>query len=238
MREVPMDPILIAAAGGMRSRMASLDMLANNLSNADTSGFKADRELTDLFDAQVPDAARHWTDYSQGALEPTGNPLDLALNGDGFFALNGPSGVVYSRSGSFRPDRTGVLTSLAGLPVRNALDGSAIHIKEASPVDISGDGTVTQDGGIVGKLSVVKVGSANTSFRKAGSSIFAASGEELAVEPSDAEVRHGVLERSNVSVADSSVRLVGVMRQFEMLQRAAATSSEMDKHATEEVARV
>lgn len=232
-----MDALLIAAAGGMRSRMAALDVLANNLSNADTAGFKADRELTGVFDRTVPDSALHWTDYSQGALEPTANPLDLALSGNGFFALNSPTGVVYSRSGSFRPNRDGILSSTAGFAVRNALDGREIRIDTTKSVEVSDNGTLTQDGLVIGRVDVVGVQAAQTAFRKAGASTFSAVPGTVRAEPSTTEVRGGMVERSNVSVADSSVRLVGVMRQFEMLQRAAAAGSEMDKHATDEVAK-
>src|ERR1044072_8466847 len=97
-----MDPFTAIAASGLRARMESLELLANNIANASTGGYKADRELYSLYAA--PEAAAqdevsvmpvidtHWTDYSQGELRVTENPLDLALTGRGFFAVNGPTG--------------------------------------------------------------------------------------------------------------------------------------------------
>src|SRR5580704_6915387 len=108
-----MDPITISAASGLRTRMDSLDMLANNLANGSAGGYKADREFYSLYVApeaagSVPDAdtlpviERPWTDFSQGELRPTGNPLDVALTGKGFFTVAGPSGPLYTRNGAFR----------------------------------------------------------------------------------------------------------------------------------------
>ncbi len=111
-----MDPLLINAASGMKARMESLDMLANNLANSGTNGFKADREFYTLFQSAsendgLPLIDKRWTDFSQGSILPTGNPLDLALDGKGFFALNSPTGVVYSRNGSFQISPTNQLVN-------------------------------------------------------------------------------------------------------------------------------
>ena len=100
-----MDPIAATAASGLRARMESLDLLANNVANASTGGYKADREFYSLYVA--PDAAdsdslstmpvieKPWTDFSQGLVQQTGNPLDLALSGKGFFAVQSPRGPLY-----------------------------------------------------------------------------------------------------------------------------------------------
>src|SRR5437867_3338622 len=97
-----MDPLLISAASGMKARSESLDLLANNIANTGTAGFKADREFYSLYESQLPLVEGQWTDYSQGVLTPSGNPLNVGLAGPGFFALNSPAGVVYTRSGVFQ----------------------------------------------------------------------------------------------------------------------------------------
>ena len=98
-----MDPLLITATSGMKARMDSLDMLANNIANSGTAGFKTDREFYSLYEQSAPGGReRQWTDFSQGQLTPTGNPLNLALSGKGFFALNAPIGTIYTRSGNFQ----------------------------------------------------------------------------------------------------------------------------------------
>ena len=107
-----MDPLTATAASGLRARMESLDLLANNVANAATGGYKADREFYSLYaDPEAADSGsasamplieKPWTDLSQGVLQNTGGPFDLALSGRGFFAVNGPSGPLYTRNGSFR----------------------------------------------------------------------------------------------------------------------------------------
>src|SRR5579859_2921089 len=119
-----MDPISILAAGGIRSRMESLDLLANNLANAATSGYKSDREFYSLFTSDyaqgntstLPLVERKWTDFSQGLLQNTSNPMDVALSGNGFFAVNGPSGPLYTRNGSFQVGYSGNLSTSDGYP--------------------------------------------------------------------------------------------------------------------------
>src|SRR5580698_3259611 len=110
-----MDQLLINASSGMKARMDSLDMLANNMANSGTAGFKNDREFYNLYEQSLPTVERQYTDFSQGALLPTGNPLDAALNGKGFFALNSPSGIVYTRSGTFRISTSNELETKEGL---------------------------------------------------------------------------------------------------------------------------
>src|SRR5437879_3024463 len=117
-----MDPLLISAASGMNARMESIDMLANNLANTGTAGFKADREFNGLFEQELPVIERQWTDFSQGTVIPTGNPLDLALSGKGLFALNTPTGIVYTRNGSFQISKTNQLATAEGYTLRNILD--------------------------------------------------------------------------------------------------------------------
>src|SRR5688572_31326616 len=107
-----MDPLTSAAASGMRARLESLDMLANNLANASSAGYKLDREFYSLYaaaeaqadngsDTQVlPLIDRPWTDFSQGVLQPTAKPLDIALQGKGFFVVSGTSGPLYTRAGN------------------------------------------------------------------------------------------------------------------------------------------
>src|SRR5215831_4103926 len=102
-----MDPLMIAASGGMRSRMESLDMLANNVANSGVAGFKADREFYNLYTSEQADSSdgtsslpvieRPWTDFAQGTLVSTNSPSDLAITGKGFFVIDSPSGPLYTR---------------------------------------------------------------------------------------------------------------------------------------------
>jgi len=247
-----MDPLLISAASGMRSRMESLEMLSNNLANATTGGYKTDREFYSLYTAAeaaepaeeglspAPDTQpiieKHWTDYSQGNLRETGNALDVALEGSGFFAVNGPTGVLYTRNGSFRSNAAGLLTTSDGYPLRSTA-GATIVVAPDTPVDIATDGTVLQSGQPLGQLAVLDFPDRGT-FDKRGLNYFVNSDPAVTGAPAAAVVHQGHLEDSNVGTAETAVRLVSVMRQFESLQKAMTVGTEMNKYAIQEVARV
>jgi flagellar basal-body rod protein FlgF len=245
-----MDNLSIAAVSGLQSRMVSLDMLANNLANSSTGGYKSDREYYSLYaseDSQsgvdgglgttLPVVERQWTDFSPGILQTTGNPLDVALPGKGFFAINGPNGTLYTRNGSLQVLASGDLGSSDGYPVQST-DGGTIHIAAAKSITISADGTVQQDGQTVGRIGVVDFQSTGT-LQKVGSTNFQNTDTTATPQPmANPDVQQGKLEGSNVPVADAAMRLVGVMRQFEMLQKAIGISSDMDTKSIQEVARV
>src|SRR5580658_4622634 len=152
-----MDQIASIAASGLHSRMEALDLVANNLANAGPGGYKLDQEFYSLTSAcegsdiegnsgtKLPVIQKQWTDFTQGALQPTGNPLDLALSGKGFFVVNGPSGPLYTRSGSFQLSSSGALTTSDGYPVQTA-DGKTLQTNSQAPLEVAADGSVTQDG--------------------------------------------------------------------------------------------
>lgn len=243
-----MDPLTISAASGLRSRMESLDMLANNIANASTGGYKADREFYSLYTAPeaagpisgpdtMPVIERPWTDFSQGEVRATGNPLDVALEGKGFFSVNGPGGPMYTRDGSFHLSAANQLVTVDGYAIRGA-DGNPITLSSATPVEVWPDGTVHQDGQTAGEIAVVNFANP-AALGKQGRNYFRpANGSAPPVPATGYEVQQGRLEGSNASSAEAAVRLVSVMRQFEMLQKAAALGSEMNRKAVDEVARV
>lgn len=245
-----MDNLSIAAVSGLRSRMVSLDLLANNLANSATGGYKNDREYYGVYasdDAQssvdassrttLPVVERQWIDFSPGVLQATGNPLDVALPGRGFFVVKGPSGPLYTRNGSLQVLGSGELGSGDGYPLTTA-GGGSIRIGPAKAVTITADGSVQQDGQTVGQLAVVDFKSTEP-LKKVGSTNFENTDVKNLPEPmADPHLQQGKLEGSNVPVADAAMHLVGVMRQFEMLQKAIGISSEMDSKSIQEVARV
>src|SRR5256885_10572847 len=158
-----MDPIAAIASSGLRARMESLDLLANNLANASTGGYKADREFYGLYTSAdqtgdgtpstMPVIERPWTDHTQGMLHPTGNPLDVALDGKGFFGINGPTGPLYTRNGSFRLATDGRLTTGDGYSVRNR-QGAPLVLDASRNIQISSDGAGTHDGQTIGQLEI------------------------------------------------------------------------------------
>lgn len=244
-----MDNLTIAAASGLRSRMQSLDLLANNLANSATSGFKRDQEFYSLFssadsapaegqpNSTMPVIERQWTDFSPGPIQVTGNPLDVALNGNGFFVVNGPSGPLYTRSGNLQVLPSGELATSDAYPLRSTT-GAPIKTALGKPIEITTDGTVQQDGQTVGQLQVVAFKS-TASLQKMSNACFQNSDpKNPPAAATDLEVQQGKIEGSNVPVAEGAMRLVAVMRQFEMLQKAIGISGEMDTKTIQEVAKV
>jgi flagellar basal-body rod protein FlgF len=245
-----MDPLTSAAASGIRARLESLDMLGNNIANSSAPGFKADREFYGLYlsaeAADSPSATnptilpvieRQWTDFSQGSLTPTGNPLDLALNGQGFFVAQSPSGPVFTRDGRFRLSLKGELQTQDGYKIQGQ-DGKPILLDNTRPVEIGSDGTLRQDGQDVSRIALVNFPDP-AALAKRGNNYFRT---DLSTMPPasapQAEIQQGKIEAANSQPAESAVRLVNILRQFESLQKALSIGADMNRRAVEDVARI
>ena len=151
----------------------------------------------------------------QRAAEPAERPLDVALDGDGYFAVDAPGGVRYTRAGAFEVDATGTLRTTTGLAVRSA-DGGPLQIPtEATQISIGEDGAVSTELGPVGSLALATF--APGAMRHDGGSLFTAAGAPTAGPPP--RVQQGALEGSNVNVVRGVVDLVKVSRTYESLLR-------------------
>ncbi len=245
-----MDPLISAAASGIRARIESLDLLANNIANASAPGYKADREFYGLYlsseaadsppgttPTTLPVVERQWTDFSQGTLMPTGSPLDLALNGAGFFVASSASGPVFTRDGNFRLSTEGKLETLAGYAVQDS-SGNPILLDASKPIEVAPDGLIRQGGQDIAQIKVVDFKS-SSALAKRGSNYFQV---DLATMPAlpatGTEVQQGKIEAANAQPAESAVRLVNILRQFETLQKAMTIGNEMNRSAVQEVAKV
>jgi flagellar basal-body rod protein FlgG len=244
-----MDPLNLTAASGLRSRLESLELLSNNLANANTAGYKRDSEFYGVYRAHLmdddPDGAdpvtpslpyieRPWTDFRQGVIERTGNPGDLALSGPGFFAVESPGGVLYTRNGHFRLSSTGTLETADGYAVLSE-QGAPLQVTPGREFQIDPSGAVKQGNETVGRLRLVSFADM-TGVVKRGYSYFATAQEPA--EAAECKVLQGSTEGSNVPVAESAIRLVGLTRQFEMLNRAVAACGEMGRLSIQEVGKV
>jgi len=244
-----MDPLTTAAASGLQARLDSLDMLANNLANASTSGFKADREFystylspdlaleADPTVGESPVVEKNWTDFSQGTLLPTGNSTDLALSGPGFFAVNGPNGTLYTRNGGLRISPKGVLVTAEGYPVR--LTGNqTLQMQSADAIEVAPDGEMSQSGAALGQLELATFNDPSQ-LTKLPNGYFETPGPSVAPTPATTvQVAQGKLESSNTGSAETSVRMISLLRHFELLQHAIKIGTEMNRQAIEEVAKV
>ncbi|MEG9435341.1 flagellar hook basal-body protein [Edaphobacter sp. HDX4] len=251
-----MDSGLYAAYTGLMARAQALDTAANNLSNAGTNGFRAQRDffrgvLVDSLRPGSPGSSQvgqtvndfgilggNALDLGQGQIVATGNPLDAAIQGDGFFAIQTVSGVRYTRDGAFRRSSTGVLETSTGEPVLDAKQ-QPITVPTGT-VHISPDGSVSvatpAGSAIVGKIGIFDFAN-RYALTAEGTNRFSANGEKPIAAKGVLE--QGAIEGANQDAIHGSMQLVLVQRQAEMMQKALSVfNNELDKTATEELPRV
>src|SRR6185312_7267656 len=221
-----MDNALMLGLQTQRVLQRRLDVSANNLANVNTSGFKADELLTEEVDDTGASADVDPTDIrfvrdvglardlSQGEIASTGNPLDVAIEGSGFFMVQGPGGqTMYTRDGAFKLSGEGQLVTADGRPVLNS-GGAPITIESEtgeSP-QIGRDGAITVAGAEVGRLGVVMF-AAPGALSKVGDNLWDAHGQ--ASEPFDGVVMQGALEGSNVRPVIEITRLIEISRAYQ-----------------------
>ncbi len=247
-----MDAIGIAAASGLRARMESLEILANNLANAGTSGFKADRERYSTYWSAESTAAidagrggpgvspvieRNWIDFTQGALTHTGGANHLAITGPGFLTVRRGSETLYTRNGELQMSARGTLVNNEGLDVLGA-NGQPVLLDTAQQLEIRADGSLWQGGAQAGQLLLSEFANPQA-LQKAGHTYFRWPGPPDQIGAGAAtRVLQGTLEAANAGPAEGAVRMVNVLRQFESLQKALQLGSEMSRRLVEEVAKV
>jgi len=229
--------IYIATAGAVAQSNA-LDTTANNIANASTAGFHGDRVTfrEALTAARSPDmaavgAGTARVDTQAGALTQSDNPLDLALEGDGFFAVQTPQGTRYTRAGNFQLDDAHNLVTSEGHAVRGE-GGSPINIPpETQAVAVGADGEVSADGVVVGKLELARFNPSQ--MKRQGGTLFAATGNPISGDLP--KVRAGMLEASNVNVVRGVVDLVKVSRTYESLMRMIQGYHDVESRAARDI---
>lgn len=244
-----MDSGYYAACTALVSRTQALDTLANNLANASTVGFRAEHNVFSsvLASAQgstgsaLNQAMNSFGilsgttfDQTQGAMQKTGNDLDVAIQGPGYFVVDTANGPVYTRNGGFQVSSQGELTTAAGDPVIG--DSGPITLLPGK-ISISANGTISSKGAVAGKLKVVEF-SPGTQLTSIGNTYYSAP-EANAAPAEKSDVRQGMLESSNVNPVANMVELVSAQRSTEMMQRAMSMfSSEIDKTASQDLPKV
>ncbi len=250
---------LYTAASGMISEIRRLDVVANNLANVDTPGFKREgitfsdyfyhtglikgspkrfgpyrRDPNYWFNAQnavvFPD--EHYFSFTPGALKETGNPLHAAIDGGGFFAVEGPAGTLLTRAGNFRVGPDGVLKTVDGYPVLGRvapnMPPEPIVVDPNRPVEITADGWVVQNGNRLFRIEVVDFnGDYNRYVKAFGYSYFAFKNpKQRGFSRTDYRLMVGYLETSNADVVREMVNLITCMRHYEACQKAVQVTFE------------
>jgi flagellar basal-body rod protein FlgF len=245
-----MNSELYSACAGLMARTQALDTIAANVANSSSAGYRGEQ---DVFGTVLAEANRHGRmsalnkatnaftqigdtqlDTTQGAITRTGNDLDLAIEGSGYFKVQTPGGIAYTRNGHFHADADGKLVTEDGKPVLG--DDGEIKLTKAR-VSVSADGTISCGGAIAGKLSLVTFAPGTNLISHGGSEYGAPAGSELPT--SQASLQQGALEGANVSPMDGMVQLISAQRAAESMRHALTLiDGEMDKATVQELARV
>jgi flagellar basal-body rod protein FlgF len=172
------------------------------------------------------------TDFTQGGLQRTGNPLDVAINGEGFFSIQTPGGIQYTRQGSFTIDSDGVLITQDGYPVLG--EGGSLTLEEGT-IEIDTDGTISVDGDEVGRLQVTDFVDPQV-LKKTGISRFVATRENAGGrQAEDVSLRQGFIESSNVNPVKAMTEMIETSRMFEAYQKVITTADEANAKSIQDV---
>jgi flagellar basal-body rod protein FlgG len=238
------------SAAGALQQQVRLEMLSNNLANVNTVGYKADLPVFRFNEPVQGDAAAtgdvpklspyispidYATNFSEGALRETGNPLDVAIVGDGFFEVRTADGLQYTRKGRFSVNEQGELSTADGNAVMG--QGGTIAI-EGSRVEISKAGEVSVDGAIVDTLRVVDF-EKPYQMRKVGGTLFVPT--ESSVHPRDSQnyrIAQGAVEASNVDALRTMTEMIESLRVFESYQKAIRAADDATAKTVNEVGSV
>ncbi len=251
--------IYVATSGSLAQERA-MDIIANNMANMNTSGYKADRMLfqtylqkadasgtatptTDEIKAGIMEkktddtaymfSSQSYTNYEQGALQKTGNTFDIALDGNGFLAVQTPMGERYTRGGAFKIDSGGDLVTADGYKVLGQ-GSSPIHVGNEE-FSVREDGLVTVSGGGTEQLKVVDFAD-RAQLKKSGQGLFMAD-EGIETAAPAASVRQGYLEASNINPVVEMTRMITALRTYEAFQKTIHSSDDMTTRLIADVAR-
>lgn len=229
----------LSVAGALRQQKR-FEMISQNLSNVQTFGYKKDVSLFSLLLAHSVKRFEHeQADFSkvsfqQGNIEKTGNPYDLAIEGEGFFKVMTPKGVRYTRSGQFRLDKAGRLVYAMGFPVLGRNGEIKVSGKE---MVVEKGGRILLDGKEVDRIALVTFDDL-TKLTKESLTLFAPEIQQKEKEAENAMVLQGYLEESNVNSAEEMIRLIDALRTYEANMKVIQSRDELTGKVVNEMGRV
>jgi len=244
-----MDSGYYAAYSALLARTEAMDAASSNLANANTSGYRAQREYfrdavagEGAADSQLNGAVNRYgvlggdqIDLGQGALVKTGNATDVAIQGQGFFAVKTIHGERYTRDGSFQRSKDGMLVDSAGDPVLDVAH-KPITMPNGT-IAVGTDGAVSVDGGVVDQLGVFLAPA--TQLIPEGADEYRVNDARTLKPSQDYSIAQGELEGSNQNIVSGSLQLMLIQRQAEMMQKALSVfHNDFDRAASEDLPKV
>lgn len=225
-----------------------LDIVANNIANADTAGFKVEDMLTRTDTAAPAKTAGLSSpvafvmddgvarDFRQGALTQTGAPLDLAIDGKGFFTVQTAAGPRYTRDGRFKLDSTGKIVTQEGDAVQGS-GGDIVLDPQKGPVSISETGVISQQGQKVGQIDLVSFDDLGA-LSKDGNNLLRNTSNVQPQPATSAKLRQGMLEGSNVQTLTQITRLIQLNRAYESITNMMSQTSDLSRRSIQRLGSV
>jgi len=227
----------------------AMSVVANNMANASTTGYKAQHTLfSDYIVRQTgTDTVRGggtqdytqdlatYRDQQQGAMQATGNPLDLALGGNGYFSIQTPNGVRLTRAGRFERMPDGTITDESGQPLLDRL-GQPIRLQPTDKtITISGDGTMTTENGVAGYIGVVEADDPNMLQSEGGRLFSARSGTRQSTAP---KIAQGMIEGSTVQSMSEMTHMLQIQRDYQSVMQFVENEGKREQNAIDKIAQV
>ncbi|VAW11382.1 Flagellar basal-body rod protein FlgG [hydrothermal vent metagenome] len=221
-----MENALLVGLSQQTALRRQMDIVANNLANMSTTGFKSETPIFEDFVMPLASGGQFsgganeiryvrdsalFRSFAEGPLNQTGNALDMAINGKGWFVIGGPDGDLYTRNGNFRLDLAGQIVTSDGLPVLTE-DGPIVIGEGESDLTITADGLVTTSEGTKGQLNIVEFEN-QALLQKQASSVYSAEGLD-AIPSTDFRITQGALEGSNVNAISEITEMIAVTRAY------------------------
>ncbi len=217
-----------------------LDAVSHNIANIQTPGFKSERVFHSLLNnlktpGKFEYSTKNHINHAQGPVENTGNALDLSIEGEGFFAVRGAAGEVYTRKGSFTLNaKNQIVTQSGELLLSTATTPITVNGRD---IEVSNSGEIRVDGAVAGRVKMVAFDSPQNLVRN-GSCIFSDPGTAGQRQIRDPEIRSGHLELSNVQALREMIDLVDLQRSIETYQKVILTIGEQDRMAAARVGKL
>jgi flagellar basal-body rod protein FlgF len=226
-----------------------MDIVANNIANTDTNGFKVESLMTKevpgppAFTLEGPRPVKFVgddgvaRDFGEGALRRTDAPFDVAVDGQGFFKVTTKAGDRFTRDGHLRLDDTGKLTTQAGNPVADDGGGEIVLDPLKGEVTVAADGTVSQGTDRVAKIGVYQFASLGA-LEKTGDNLYKNSSNQQPTPATAAKVRQGMLEGSNVNSILEITRMIEVSRAYEQTTQMMSSEADLSRNSVARLGRI
>lgn len=242
-----MDNALLLSLSNQLVARRSMEVIANNIANMNTTGFKRESPVFEEHIVKVDAEGRFGRrkealsfvrdtlathDMSNGVLTTTGNQLDMAIEGEGFFSVQTPQGERYTRNGNFGRDDTGRLVTTSGHPVLDDGGSEIVFAPEETQIAIARDGTISTEQGVRGRIGIVAFDNPQT-LNPIGDSLWEATEAPVATEA--AKVVQAMLEQSNVQPVVEMVRMIDIMRSYQASTELLNAGEELSRRAVQKL---